>query len=61
MYIAKEEQSRKVLHSHSIVLIDDSECLDAGNSYKYDPYASSNECSSESSSECSYNHKSKNK
>ena len=59
MYIAKEKQSRKVLHSHSIVLIDDSECLDAGNSY--DPYASSNECSSECSSECSYNHKSKNK
>ena len=27
----------------------------------YNPYASSNECSSESSSECSYNHKSKNK
>ena len=61
MYIAKEKQSRKVLNSHStsIVLTDDSECLDAYNSY--DPYASSNECSSECSSECSYNHKSKNK
>ena len=54
MYIAKEEQSRKDLHSHHIVILN-TENLEAGN--RYDPYANSSECSSE----CSYNHKSENK
>ena len=50
--IAKEEQSRNVLHSHSNAFKHDAETLDAGNSY-----AGSSECSSE----CSYNHISENK
>ena len=54
IYIAKEEQSRNDFHSHHIVILN-TENLEAGN--RYDPYGSSSECSSE----CSYNHKSKNK
>ena len=50
IYIAKEEQLRNDLHSHHIVILN-TENLDAGN--RYNPYASS--------SECSYNHKSVNK
>ena len=55
IYSVKEEQSRNIIHSHSIVFKHDTETFDSGN--PYDPYTSSSECSSK----CSYNHNSKNK